>query len=255
MKYLIAVIIILTLTLVLVGVGYYVYRKIRNKIRSFSRMAFGTNSLQAGLEKAQREFASTPKSVSGATGIYLPKIQKDFPQFNYEEMKEKAETVLLSYLHGIHSLNSGLLMEGTEELKEQLRLYIEMLCGREEREYFDNIKVHRTEIMKYVKTSGRCSIVFQSAVEYIHYAEKDGRVIRGRKELKEQSRYNIEMIYIQDRNLVKHAGDMALGLNCPNCGAPISALGAKVCAYCDSPVIEFNIRSWNFSSVQEVKGV
>lgn len=45
--------------------------------------------------------------------------------------------------------------------------------------------------------------------------------------------------------------DHGLGLNCPNCGAPISTLGHKHCEYCGSPVIEYNINVWTFSNVEE----
>ncbi len=96
-------------------------------------------------------------------------------------------------------------------------------------------------------------MVFQSAVGYIHYAEKDGRTVSGRKDLTEQSKYNVELIYIQDRDTVENMGGSGLGLNCPNCGAPLPGLGAKTCPYCDTPVVEFNIRTWGFSSVKEVK--
>ena len=75
----------------------------------------------------------------------------------------------------------------------------------------------------------------------------------GSKEYKYQTRYNVDLVYIQDRNLVEDERDFALGVNCPNCGAPLSSLGAKVCAYCDTPLIEINIHAWSFVNVSEVK--
>ena len=45
---------------------------------------------------------------------------------------------------------------------------------------------------------------------------------------------------------------LLLGLNCPNCGAPLPGLGAKKCIYCDTPIVEYNLRVWNFSRVEEV---
>ena len=68
-----------------------------------------------------------------------------------------------------------------------------------------------------------------------------------------QSKYQMELIYIQDRDLIKEQGDSALGITCPNCAAPISNLGAKHCVYCGSPVVEFNIHAWSFASVKELK--
>lgn len=66
-----------------------------------------------------------------------------------------------------------------------------------------------------------------------------------------QSRYDVEMIYIQDRDLVENQADSGLAMNCPNCGAPLPKLGAKKCLYCDTPVEEFNIKIWHFSDVEE----
>lgn len=249
---LIGTIIVLVLLLVLAGIGYYAYRTIRNKIREFSRTAFGTDSLKEGFDKVEAEYAVTPKSVSAATSLYLPRIMKDFPDFHYDEMRNRAENVLISYLQSINSDNLSMLVEGTSELKNQLEMELEMQRSREERVHFEKIKVHQTEIYQYRYQKGRRSIVFQSAVEYYHYRTQGGNVTAGSQNTKEQSKYNVECIYIQDRDFVENVDDAALGVNCPNCGAPLSGLGAKVCAYCGTPVMELNIRSWNFSDVKEV---
>lgn len=46
-----------------------------------------------------------------------------------------------------------------------------------------------------------------------------------------QKKYEVDLVYIQDERMVEDEWDYRLGLNCPNCGAPIAALGAKVCEY------------------------
>lgn len=244
----------LLLALVLtVGIGIYlIYRKVHNTVTSYSRLLFGTEDPVAGIRKMEMENAGTPKSVSSATSLYLPQIMRDFPEFHYDEMKARAENVLTSYLRGIDGGDASLLTEGTEELREHLRMRIRMLRNRECSERFQRIYVHRTEISQYRREKGRCSVVLQSAVEYVHYVEQSGKVVSGRKDLKEQARYNVELVYIQDRDTVENLGDSGLGLNCPNCGAPLPGLGAKTCIYCDTPVVEFNIRVWNFSAVKEV---
>lgn len=248
---LIAIIVILVLVLILTGILYYAYTRIRDKIRYYSRMLFGTSNLVEGVRSMEMEAAITPKSVSSATGLYLPSIMRDFPDFHYDEMKTRAENVLISYLRSVDSQNAAFLTEGTSELKENLAMRIEMLRREGKKEHFQNIKIHRTEIHQYRKAKGRRSIVLQSAVEYIHYVEKNGEIEKGRNDRREQAKYNIELIYIQDRDVVENQDDAGLAMNCPNCGAPLPNLGAKVCAYCDSPVVEFNIRTWNFAAVDE----
>ena len=253
---LIGIIVILCLMLMIVaavGIGIYViYRKVHNTVTSYSRTIFGTDDPIEGFKKVEMEQSVTPKSVSSATSLYLPQIMNDFPEFHYDEMKTRAENVLVSYLRSVDANNTSLLTEGMEELKESLRMRLQMLQNRDAREHFQRINVHRTEINQYRKEKGRCSVVLQSSVEYIHYVEKAGRIIEGKNDMKEQARYNVELVYIQDRDFVENTQDAGLGLNCPNCGAPLPGLGAKKCIYCDTPIVEFNLRVWNFASVKEV---
>lgn len=250
---LIVIIVILVLLLVLIGVIYYAYMKIRDKVRGVSRILFGTDSVVEGMQKREMETAIIPKSVSSATRLYLPSIMRDFPEFHYDEMKTRAENVLTSYLRSVDAQDAGYLTEGTNELKDELLMRIEMLKSQEQKEHFENIVIHKTEINQYRKSKGRRSVVFQSAVEYKHYLEEDGKIIEGRDDLQKQTKYNVEVIYIQDQDMVENIKDSGLGLHCPNCGAPIPSLGIKICEYCDSPVVEFNMRTWNFSKVKEVR--
>lgn len=247
----IGIIIVLVLLLILTAVIYTVYRRISQKVKSYSRMIFGTENVREGVQKMEMEYATTPKSVSSATGLYLPGIMKDFPEFHLEEMKSRANNVLTSYLRSVDGCNSHLLTEGTQELRSKLDMKIEMLRNAEIREHFERIKVHKTEIHKYRKEKGRCSIVFQTAAEHVHYQEKDGKLIKGRKDRLEQAKYNVEVSYIQDLEQVENVDDMGLAMVCPNCGAPLPSLGAKTCVYCDSPVLELNIKVWNFTSVEQ----
>ena len=237
------IIIILVLILIIIGLINYACRRIRWSIRRFAMSIFGTSSLLQGFSNVQNEYAVTPKSVSSATDLYLPSIIRDFPEFHYEEMKKRAQNVLVSYLKSIDAQDKSLLTEGTNELKEKLDLYIRSLQQTNTQEHYEQIKIHRTEIHKYKKMKGRCSIIFQSAIEFFNYAQKG---------IKQQGKFNIELIYIQDQDYVGNQGNQGQGLNCPNCGAPISTLGAKTCEYCDTAIVEFNIRVWNFS---DVKGV
>ena len=127
-------IIALVLILIIMGISFYTYRKIKRKVEAFSDLAFGTRDIVEGLQKVERESEVTPKSVSAGTGIYLPRIARDFPEFNFDEMKRRAENVLTSYLRGVDEMDASLLAEGTEELRNRLRMEIDMLrdAGRRE---------------------------------------------------------------------------------------------------------------------------
>ena len=246
MKLIILILILIILICLLVG-----YRSLQKKIKYYIKFLFGTETLGEGVRKMDLEYANTPKSISSATNLYLPNIIKDFPNFHYDEMKERAEQALVSYLQSIQFDNETKLIEGTDELKNQLHLYLERIHKESTIEHFERIKIHKTEIHQYRKMAGRCSIIFQTAIEYIHYQEKNGKIITGKQDLREQAKYNIEMIYIQNREVVEQYADYGKALNCPNCGAPVTTLGNKVCAYCDSPIIEYNIKVWSFSSIKK----
>lgn len=250
---LIGIIVVLVLILVIIGIIYYAYRRITEKVRNFSRIAFGTDSIVQGVKNMEMEEQTTPKSVSAATSIYKPSIVRDFPEFHYDEMKARAENVLVSYLQSINEQNPRLLTEGTNELKDQLQIKLDILRNNNRREHYDKIKIHRTEINRYFKSKGRCTIIFQSAVQYVHYMEEPGKVLTEQQKKMKQTKYNVEVVYIQDQELVENLHDAGLAMNCPNCNAPITKLGAKICPYCDSPIIEFNIRVWNFNRVIEVR--
>lgn len=248
-------IIFLVLVLVLIAIIFMIYQKISRKIKSsskeFAQLAWGTDSISEGVEKMQWEYSTTPKSVAAATNFYLPVISNDFPDFHYEEMKARAENVLVSYFRAIDAMDAKVLEEGTEELKDKLHTYLAMLRQKGAKEHFERIHIHRTEIMRYTKGNGKCTIVFQSAIEYLHYVEVNGKLKSGNKELKEQGRYNIELIYIQDRDVVEDIREASLGMHCPNCGAPIKKLGEKYCEYCGSHVVQLNIKTWNFSKISK----
>ncbi len=248
------VIVILVLIVVVIGIISIWISKARQKVREFSNLAWGTDSLSEGVRKMQQEYSETPKSVSAMTGLYLPKIKKDFPEFQYDEMKTRAENVLCSYLLSIDRNNPGELKEGNRELRDKLEMYISMLKGKGQREYYQKIKIHRTEISEYKKRDGRCIITFQSAIQFLYYMQDEqGKLLAGNKEMYTQEKYDIDVIYIQDREKIANELDLSLGVNCPNCGAPISGLGSKLCAYCQTPVVEINIYAWTFSNVRAVK--
>lgn len=236
---------------VLAAAAYIVYQCVTAKVREFSRAAFGTDSLTEGLNRQADELAATPKSVSGMTKIYAPRIQKDFPDFNLEQFRNMAENMQISALMAISAEDIGLLKESTGEVQTQVKNRIADNQQSGIREVYERIRIHQTEITSYVKKQGTCMITFQSAVEYLFYKEKDGVLLEGDKNRLTQTKYNIELMYIQD---AESAGDgNATGTTCPNCGAPITNLGAMYCEYCGLAVTAINIKVWSLHQFYEVK--
>ena len=137
---------VIVILAVLAGGGYYAYRKIKRKVEDVSQALFGTDSLVEGWNKQADELAATPKSVSGMTRIFEPQIQRDFPDFNLVQFKNKAENMLVSALQAIDSGNVSLIRDASEELKAQVENRIEMNRSEGIREVYEKIRIHRTEI-------------------------------------------------------------------------------------------------------------
>ena len=58
-------------------------------------------------------------------------------------------------------------------------------------------------------------------------------------------------LYIQNRDLAKGIPMERVEVTCPNCGAPITNLGAKFCEYCGAGVVELNVHAWSFENIEE----
>lgn len=195
----------------------------------------------------------TPRSVSGATSLMLPRITRDFPDFEYDEMRERTKLVLTSYLNAITHQDAELLTDVGSEIKNNVRNIISEMNNNRLHKHYESVKIHQTEIKNYNKTAGRCVITFDMSVEYFEYTtDTAGNVVAGNKNSKHQTRYNVDMIYVQDRAIVEQTGSNALGVNCPNCGAPLTMLGAKKCSYCGTDVVDINLHAWVYNRIKEL---
>ncbi len=250
----------LIITLVLITVAAIaviaaVY-KVKKGIREFSRNAFGTDSIIEGVNKQKKDMSETPRSLQAMTTLCLERIKRDFPEFDYQDYIKKVESTIRSYMNAVEEKNVGLLYgECSKALKDSVSSIITDLSARQLSQNFDDIVIHRTEISRYTKDGKTARILFVSAVGcYSYTTDSEGKVIYGTKDMKTQSVYETELVYVQDADMVAD-GREGLGLNCPNCGAPIKNLGLKFCEYCGTGITEINIRAWKFTSVREQTNV
>lgn len=243
--------IILLIIIAIIAVAIFI---IKNFLVNTARSIFGTDTIKEGLENQADLLSETPKSVSGMTSIYLPQIQKDFPEFNWNEFSAKAENMLKSAFKAISASEISLLQNASEDLKTQVSHIILNNTQNQATANYDNVIIHQTEISRYLKQAGTCVITIQSAVEYTYYVKKNGDTIDGITTRPTQTKYNSELLYIQDEKIAQdHSNNKSIGgLKCPNCGAGVSSLGTKFCEYCGSPVTEINIHSWAFNKFYEV---
>ncbi len=224
---------------------------IKRKIRQLSLSLFSTESLFDAIKEQSAEMSETPRSLHGMTSIYLPQITRDFPQFDYELYKSKAKSVLRSYLGALQSKDETMLSyDCSKTLRDNLKSIISDLNSREVNVFFKEIVIHDVQISRYIKTGATVTVLFELSVGYFAYTEnKDGKVVFGSKDTKTQTVYEVGLVYVQNSEM-PGAGD-AVGVNCPNCGAPVTNLGQKYCEYCSSSIVEINERVWSFETVQE----
>ena len=242
---------ILLLFLAAIGIGVLtVYNNIKRKLSRLSSSLFGTTDFIEGWNRQADVLAETPKSVSSMTRLMEPQIMRDFPEFSWEEFKHKAENMLTSALLAISVNNPERLVEASDDIKKQVANIIADNCSNGIGETFSDIEIHQTEIANYSKDNGKCVITIQSAVGYLHYKVQDGKVIEGDKNRKTQTKYNIELVYIQ--NPEAREFDNAVGTVCPSCGAPVKTLGAKYCEYCGMGIVPLNIKVWSLHKFYEV---
>ena len=62
---------------------------------------------------------------------------------------------------------------------------------------------------------------------------------------------NSMFIYIVDDRQVSKR-EKTIGLNCPNCGAPLRGVGQRVCVYCGSGTEDIVKRTWVINNIAEV---
>lgn len=224
---------------------------VMKKVERVSRSLFGVEDLSRGLKLQAQELEKTPKSVSGMTRIYEPQLQKDFPEFNWKEFKQKAEQMMLLYFAAISNGDEGRIKGGSEALRQQLSLRITENRRQQIREQYEQVQIYCTEITRYEKKKGTCILTLQSAVGHIHYKEKNGALIEGNKEHMVQTKYNTQLMYVQDAAAANL--DKAVGVTCPHCGAPVTSLGEKRCVYCGLQVTPVNMQVWSIQGFYQTR--
>ena len=241
--------VIVAVAAVTIAVAVY---KIKTGIEQVSRKIFGTSSFIDGINEQKRKMNSYPRSLQAVTSLELPRIRKDFPQFDYADYAQKAQSLLRSYFNALEEKNPDMLTgECTDALKASVEGIVADLESSGYSQTFNEVVIHKTEISKYVKDGVTATITFVTAVAHYAYVEdSNGKLVHGEKNLSVQAVYETDLVYVQDVDKMDVEGT-AMGLTCPNCGAPIKNLGQKFCEYCGTGVTEVNIRTWKFDAIRE----
>lgn len=229
-------IIILVLIIIILVIGIVCFFYIRNKVRDFSKKVFDTTDIIEGFKKQEIEYQETPKSLSSLDSVYVPKILKDFPNLNIDEMKEIASNCVRNYYNCLNKKEFIELSYGNNNYNNMVTEKINNI--RDKDVTYNNLTIYKTVINSYSNKKGSCIITFQLALSYIDKSNK-----------KVQKRVNVDMIYIYDE--VEANCEYGVSLNCQNCGAPIKVLGIKTCPYCGTGVVDYIPKTWKVNNIYE----
>ncbi len=260
---------ILSGSLIFVGcVALFLYLKIQKFRRSELGQIAGEllRDIRSGEGVvSEEEIARTPKSVSAMDAVYLPNIMKDFPEFNWAEWKLRVQNAVMRYMQALDEDNASILAEypavrkkAEAEIANRRDTSAESQSGSprshlisagEKRNAdttrkiteatpteYKNRRVYRTAIRRYDKTKGLCTIHTETSASY----DASGKTY--------QTVYDVDLIYVQDADQLDGA---MLGYSCPHCGAAVTKLGDKTCAYCGSALEPINIRVWQIQDIRE----
>lgn len=210
---------------------------LRQKIREFCLKYFHTTDLKSVMEQAEIEDQELPKSLSSMDSIYLERINKDFPGINVNELKSMSKDVIFNIFRAIDMKDSSLALDCVRSLVES-----KISNNKGKTVKHDNLNIHKVVISKYENDRGVATIHFGCSFEY-YYSEDD----KVRKKV--QDRAMIDFVYIIDESKVS-VEKKNLGLNCPNCGSPLSYVGEKICKYCKTPIVDIVKRVWTCNGVK-----
>jgi endogenous inhibitor of DNA gyrase (YacG/DUF329 family) len=188
-----------------------------------------------------------PRALNGMDRIYLPQIAEDFPGLNIEQMRARAERLLLAMFEAVEHQDISLLPSCGAAYRDQVATQASDLKRSGRVQKIDDARILRTVISAYQRDPSMAEIVFQSAVEAkFMIADADGRVLEGDAQGTTQLRFEQAMVYVQNPQLYEQKTGKTFARNCPNCGAPVREYGAQSCPYCGSEVNLINTRVWEF---------
>ena len=224
-----------------------IWAKIKVSAKKLGLDKINLSSIIDEIKKGSFDAKYNQKQVSGMTRLLKPTIERDFPTFNESELFNKAETGLRTIFN---CLENKEVTNDLPLLKEQLKQIINDYNSSNISVKFDDIVFHAFSIKKYTKKSGVATIQVQASLEYYFKKEKGTKVIDNYSNYKKQTRYTVDFIYVYDVTQVKDY-TRVIGIHCPNCGAPVTKLGEKVCSYCHSGLDDLNLKNWLMSSYKE----
>ena len=212
--------------ILLTAVGLVALRFIIRAALQVGNLAKVLSSL---LKKADYEAETTPKSLSSAEPLLLDRIRRDFPEYNPELIRQRVARDARTFYE---SAQAGKCLY-TDGISDQLR---ERLASFLPPDVAGGIRVHKVALAAYDDRSEYRVLTFQAAAAF----NDPSNVTRQRRLIL--------------KYLAAWSTDTMTGVkraNCPNCGAPVPIVGAKVCQYCGTALKVWAGTGWLLTDLRE----
>jgi predicted Zn-ribbon and HTH transcriptional regulator len=175
------------------------------------------------------EMDPTPKSVSGATDLYLRKIQLDFPDYHHSDTELAVDAFIKEYLSYTYAHGKGFQNSNVDEL------FAKNLERKFNNQPAYNVVINRIAIAGYHKTDTYATIDMQVSVGF-HMSDK--RI---------ETKYLVKYTF-----MLKEDQIATKAMECENCGASLESTQLTRCPYCDAKIIRDTIMSWKFNYIKEL---
>ena len=243
----------------LIGLVVYIRGKINKYKKEFriQSMGFGSGFGSGNVSDNVHAVGKNQASLNGMDRIYEPMINKDFPDLQLSAVKPMVETVIKTYLNAIEDGSTEELKKLTiaPSLVDRADQIITDVRSQGTVVHFDNIVIHKTVISEYVRDNGIVTIRFQSAVGYYRYVtDEKGRIKSGSRDAADETVYVVDYSRILDSEIARESGIIdVIGLNCPNCGAPLRSSHLTHCEFCGTGVqnLTEDVFGWTFTDIKE----
>ena len=183
------------------------------------------HELVGAIQTAEQEAEVRPKSLASMERLLLPDVRRDFPEYDARLMARRVEQDALCYYRSLQK--KQVLFGETQGVYSFLQRMEEAVLRNGEE--IAHPHVHKAVLCNYSGEGMQRFVTYQAACQYQNRAGKTVQV-------------RLELTYIA-------AGKADIEQNisvyqCPNCGAPISSIGRKVCEYCGTELYPAAPLSW-----------
>ena len=226
------VLIIIVIIIILLIVCKNIMRKLTRSIKKIFRPISGAKRALNDVSTLAKIISDAsdipePKSVGGATNLYLKKITKDFPSFHNPDAEAAIRSFIIEYLDIKYGKSSRF---KKSKVNKNILFNINKIKGQS----VSNLTFNGIAIYNYEKSIDYATIVYRCSFGY----DLNGQ----RREVRYDIDYTLQLF---DNGIAQKA------MTCSNCGGVLSINDNVECPYCGSKIIMDTIMNWYITEMAQ----